>query len=148
MRLLMNERPCFLFLVRFSSFFSIPWVHSLISIESTENIFPRSCSKQSMTPLGSRKLQQVWHFLLPTFASVGERIEEKKKRGMAKVMISTRKKTLYFISFLKMFCFFFSLSFFYVDFLIFFFNLFNWCCVNLGLNLLVCFGCLLIEISD
>jgi hypothetical protein len=31
-----------------------------------------------MTPLGSRKLQQVWHFLLLTFASVGERIEEKK----------------------------------------------------------------------
>lgn len=79
MRLLMNVRPCFLFLVRFSSFFSIPWVHSLISIESTENIFPRSCSKQSMTPLGSRKLQQVWHFLLLTFASVGERIEGKKK---------------------------------------------------------------------
>jgi hypothetical protein len=84
-------------------------VHSLISIESTESIFPRSCSKQSMTPLGSRKLQQVWHFLLLTFASVGERIEEKKKtRGMAKVMISKRKKTVDFNSFIKMFCFFFS----------------------------------------
>ena len=141
--------PVFFFLFVSLLFFSIPWGHSLISIESTESIFPRSCSKQSMTPLGSRKLQQVWHFLLLTFASVGERIEEKKKHEVWRKLWYPRERKpwicFFFNSFLKMFCFFFLLVFFML-FPYFFFSIYStvdlfwlpspW---DIILDLLICF---------
>jgi hypothetical protein len=93
-----------------------------------------------MTPLGSRKLQQVWHFLLLTFASVGERIEEKKNTRYGESYDIQEKENrgfFFFNSFLKIFCFFFLLVFFML-FPYFFFQF---------IQQLICFGCLLLEIS-
>jgi hypothetical protein len=61
----------------------------------------------------------VTHLRICWWANWGK----KKTRGMAKVMISKRKKTVdlfFFNSFLKIFCFFFLLVFFYVVPLFFF----------------------------